>query len=97
MNIPSQEVEHIAKLARLALTEQEMDLYGNQLGQILDYIDKLKELNTENVQPTSHAIAADSAKNLREDKSSPSEIATPIIALAPQREGRFIKVKKVLE
>lgn len=97
MSISRREVEHIAKLARLALTDEELTLYGGQLGQILSYIDKLKELNTENVNPTSHAIAADSASNLREDKAIPSEIADPIIALAPQREGRFIKVKKVIE
>ncbi|MDH5174007.1 MAG: Asp-tRNA(Asn)/Glu-tRNA(Gln) amidotransferase subunit GatC, partial [Elusimicrobiota bacterium] len=52
--ITKNEVEYVARLARLKLTEEEKEKYTKQLGDILKYIDKLNELNTEKVEPTSH-------------------------------------------
>ena len=69
MPIQKKDVKHIAKLARLKLTDKEIDYFSEQLGQIIGYIDQLKEVNTSSVEPTSHVTAirnifrADSVKN----------------------------------
>lgn len=100
MAITKQDVEHVARLARLSLSEDEKDRYTTQLGQILGYVEKLSQLDTQNVPPTSHVLPM--ANVWREDKveSSTSEtLGSPedILANAPEREGPLFKVKKVIE
>jgi len=100
MSISKKDVEHVARLARLALTEEEKDRYTTQLGQILGYVDKLSQLNTDNVPPTSHVLPMSNV--WREDKTEPSTgetLGSPeeILANAPEREGPLFKVKKVIE
>ena len=100
MAITKKDVEHVARLARLALTEDEKDRYTAQLGSILTYIEKMSALNTDNVPPTSHVLPL--ANVWREDKMEPSSQATlgspdEILANAPDREGPLFKVKKVIE
>ena len=100
MAITKKDVEYVARLARLALTEDEKERYTAQLGSILGYIEKLKELDTQNVQPTSHVLPL--ANVWREDKAEPSTSATlgsaeDILGNAPEREGPLFKVKKVIE
>ncbi len=56
MSISKENIEHIASLARLSLTEEEKDLFGSQLSSILDYMEKLNELDTTDVEPTSHVL-----------------------------------------
>lgn len=95
MKISQKDVEHIARLARLRLTEQEKLLYSEQLSKILDYIDKLNELDTSNVEPTSHVVNITNV--FREDE--PLESLSPDEALenAPQRKDNFYKVPKIIE
>ncbi len=95
MKITKQDVEHIAYLARLRLSEEEKELYSGQLNKILDYIDKLNELDTVNVEPTSHVINITNV--FREDE--PGESLSPDEALmnAPQRKGNFYRVPKIIE
>jgi aspartyl-tRNA(Asn)/glutamyl-tRNA(Gln) amidotransferase subunit C len=97
MAITKKDVEHVARLARLSLTEDEKDRYTAQLGSILGYIEKLSELNTDHVKPTSHALPLSNV--WREDVMETSTLGSPdeILANAPQREGPFFKVKKVIE
>lgn len=100
MAITRKDVEHVARLARLSLTDEEKERYTAQLESILEYIDKLKMLNTDNVPPTTHAIPM--ANVWREDKAVSSQErgqGTPqeIISNAPESEGPFFKVKKVIE
>jgi aspartyl-tRNA(Asn)/glutamyl-tRNA(Gln) amidotransferase subunit C len=100
MSITRKDVEHVARLARLALTEEEKERYTSQLGSILTYIEKLSALNTENVQPTSHVIPLSNV--WRQDRVEPSTVDTlgspeDILANAPEREGPLFKVKKVIE
>lgn len=97
MAITRKDVEHVARLARLALADEEKDRFTAQLGSILGYIDKLNELNTEGVPPTSHALPMTNV--MREDHAEHQTLASPedLLSIAPEREGPFFKVKKVIE
>ena len=65
MKISKEEIEHIAVLARLSLTEEEKELFGSQLSGILGYMEQLNELDTKDVEPTSHVLALENV--MRED------------------------------
>ncbi len=95
MKLSIQEVEHVARLARLALTEEEKELFSRQLSDILTYIQKLKELNTDGVPPTSHVLPL---KNVfREDRVRPSLLRERSLSNAPEQEGGFFRVPKIIE
>jgi len=94
MRIPIAEVEHIARLARLRLTEEEKERYSVQLGKMLEYVRQLNELDLAKVPPTSHVVPLKNV--LREDvvrESLPQEEA---LRNAPQKEKGYFKVPKVL-
>jgi aspartyl-tRNA(Asn)/glutamyl-tRNA(Gln) amidotransferase subunit C len=97
MKINKKDADYAARLARLELSEEEKTKYAEQLGTILEYIDQLKKLDTKNVPPTSNVLAL---RNVwRQDKlrrCSPEEVEK-LLANAPEREGNFFKVKKVIE
>ena len=97
MKITIKDVEYVAKLARLELTEAEKDNFARQLESILGYIDKLNELDTRNIQPTSHALNITNV--MREDimVKCPENIRNNILNNAPERESDFFRVKKVIE
>lgn len=96
MKIDNTTVKHVSLLARLSLTEAELSQYSSQLGSILTYISKLNELNTEGVQPTSHAVST--LKNVyRKDVLKKSLSVDEALANAPEREGDFFKVPQVIE
>ena len=88
-------VRHIAHLSRLALTEDEVYQFGAQLSSILEYVDKLNELDTESVEPTAHALPVRNV--LREDVLRESFDPDRSLGNAPQRDGNFFKVPKVLD
>ena len=89
------DVEHIARLARLGLSEEEKKLYEKQLSAILDYADNLKKIKTDNVPPTSHAVPL---KNVcREDKAIPCADTAEIVANGPQVEANMFKVPRIVE
>ena len=94
--IIKEEVEHLAKLARLGLTQKEMEEIQKDLSLILDYFNLLKEVNTEGIEPTSHPILA--RPYLRKDEvlKQPSEKIQKLIEMAPQKEKGCIKVKSIL-
>jgi len=95
MKITKKDVEYVAKLARLALTEEEKEKFCNQLNQILVYMEKLNELDTKDVPPTSHVLPL---KNIwREDEVKPFPAFKEILKNAPEKEGNYFKVKKVIE
>jgi aspartyl-tRNA(Asn)/glutamyl-tRNA(Gln) amidotransferase subunit C len=95
MNITVADVEHVARLARLELSPEEKVLFADQMGAILGYVEKLKELDTEGVAPTSHAVPM--ANAFREDRERPSIGLENALANAPAREGAFFAVPKVIE
>ena len=93
--ITLEEVEHVARLARLDLSPEEKERMRSQLDAILTYIDKLRQLNTDTVEPTSHAIPM--VNVMREDEVRPGLPAEAMLANAPEREGDFFRVPRIIE
>lgn len=94
MSISREEVLHIAKLARLSLSEEEITMYTHQLGDILNYVQKLNELNIDDVEPMKHVL--DMVNVLREDKELPSLSREDVLKNAPEHDKEFFKVPRVL-
>ena len=93
--ITMQDVEHVARLSRLALTDQEKERMRRELDGILSYIDKLRALDTADVPPTSHAVPMTNV--MREDEPRPSLSQEEMLANAPERIGEFFRVPKIIE
>ena len=90
-----EEVLHIARLAKLGLTEDEVDNMGEQLSNILENFEILKKVDTTGVPPTAQPNALTNV--LKDDVVQPSLSQDEILANAPQRDGDYFKVKIVLE
>jgi aspartyl-tRNA(Asn)/glutamyl-tRNA(Gln) amidotransferase subunit C len=90
-----EEVRHIARLARVGLSEEDVTRFQDQLSQILDYFQRLQEVETENVPPTAHTLAMHNV--MRDDEPRPSFDKEDILANAPQREEDHFRVRAVLE
>lgn len=97
MQLTKQEIEHIAKLARLELTEEELEKYGSQLSAVLSYIDQLREVDVAGVEPTAQVTGLVNA--WREDVAEDCDEAEREAALdlAPEIEDHQLKVKRILE
>lgn len=95
MSLTPEEVTHIARLARVGLSQDEMSRFQDQLSQILDYFQRLQEADTENVPPTAHTLSMHNI--MRDDEPRPSFDKEDILANAPQREGDLFRVRAVLE
>jgi aspartyl-tRNA(Asn)/glutamyl-tRNA(Gln) amidotransferase subunit C len=93
--ITKREVEHVARLARLELTEEEMERMTAQLDAILGYIEKLNELDTSGVEPTTTVIPMVSV--MREDEVRPSLKPEEALANAPDRHDEFFRVPRIIE
>ncbi len=95
MKITEKEVKHIATLARLKLTKEETEMFGGQLNDILNYMEKLNELETDNIAPTAHVIPL---KNIfREDIKIPSLDKEETLSNAPDRNTDFYRVPKIID
>ena len=94
--ITSDDVRKVAKLCRLEIPEDDIEKYSNQLEGILEYIAQLERIDTLNVPPTTRAVEV--VNVFREDTivSSSSDVRDKILDLAPQREGQFFRVPKIL-
>ena len=95
MALDRAEVEHIAALARLGLTEAEIETFRVQLSDILEQFELLKGLDTAAIIPTGHAVALESV--MREDVPGESLAPSDTLRNAPRREEDFFRVKAVLE
>ena len=97
MKITKKDVEHVARLARLALSEEEKERFTAQLEGILEYIDILNKADTAKTQAMSHVLPM--ANVWREDKAEANRLGSPedILKNAPDSEGPFFKVKKIIE
>ncbi|MBE0425948.1 MAG: Asp-tRNA(Asn)/Glu-tRNA(Gln) amidotransferase subunit GatC [Nitrospirae bacterium] len=95
MKISGKEIEHIATLARLYLQEEEKDLFGSQLSSILDYMDKLNELDTGDIEPTSHVLTLNNV--MRADFLVDSIARQEALMNAPSRTEKFYRVPKIIE
>jgi len=94
MKLSREEVEHIAELARLALSDEELALYQEQLSDILEHFDRLQELNTEAIEPTATVLPLRSV--MRPDETSPAFPREDILANAPLAEDGCFGVPAVL-
>ena len=93
--ITMQEVDQVARLARLRLSDAEKERMRRELDGILSYIDKLRALDTEGVPPTSHAVPMTNV--MREDEPRESLQQDDMLANAPDRSGEFFRVPKIIE
>ncbi len=89
------EIEKVARLARLELSEEERETFGNQMEQILTYMEQLNRLDTTGVEPTSHAIPVYNV--FREDEVKPSIAQEEVLAIAPDEEDGHFKVPRIIE
>ena len=95
MKLTRADVQRVAVLARLRLTEAEENELTAQLDAILAYMDKLNEVDTSNIEPFSHTT--DRTNAFREDKVTNQPDADALLANAPERDGTFFKVPKIIE
>jgi aspartyl-tRNA(Asn)/glutamyl-tRNA(Gln) amidotransferase subunit C len=93
--IERKDVEHVARLARLALTDAELEKMREQLNRILAYIEKLNALDTQGVEPTSHAVPM--VNVMRDDEERPCLPRDEALANAPDRAGEFFRVPRIIE
>lgn len=94
MKITKEEVLHVAHLARLDMDETAIDAFADQIGTILEYVDTLNQVDTEGVNPTSHAISLVNA--FREDIVANASDSDASLANAPQKEDGAFVVPKVI-
>ncbi len=95
MKLSREEVLHIALLARLGLTDVEVDVFREQLSNILDNFEILQQIDTDDVPPTAQSITLQNV--VSDDKVASSLTQEQVLANAPQREENFFKVRAVLE
>lgn len=95
MKVSKHDIEHIAMLARIDLTDEEKELFGSQLSSILDYMEKLNELDTSDIEPTSHVLSLQNV--MREDTVRESIPREDALMNAPSHTEKFYRVPKIIE
>ena len=91
--ITIKDVEHVAKLARLELSEEEKELYTKQLGDVLKYVEQMNEVDTSDVKPMAQVI--DFTNVMREDEVRYDVTKEALLAGAPEEENGYFKVPKI--
>jgi aspartyl-tRNA(Asn)/glutamyl-tRNA(Gln) amidotransferase subunit C len=95
MSVTSQQVRHIAKLARIAMSDEELERLVPELNNILGWVEQLSEVNTDGVEPLTAVI--DQKLRLREDEVNDGNIRDEVLANAPEAQHGFFAVPKVIE
>ncbi|MCX7913899.1 MAG: Asp-tRNA(Asn)/Glu-tRNA(Gln) amidotransferase subunit GatC [Thermodesulfovibrionales bacterium] len=90
-----EEVRHVMRLARIRLSDQEIEKFGKQMNDIVEYVGKLKEINTEGIEPTSHIIEL--CNVFREDTVILPQSRELMLSNAPHSDERFYVVPKIIE
>lgn len=93
--ITLKDVEHVARLARLALTDEEKEMFTRQLADIVSYVNLLNEVDTENVEPMAHAIPMINV--LRDDIPDNKYEREEMLAISPYEEDGFIHVPRIID
>jgi aspartyl-tRNA(Asn)/glutamyl-tRNA(Gln) amidotransferase subunit C len=93
--ISTDQVKHVANLARLAITEEDAELFPSQLDAIISFAEQLNEVDTENVKPTSHVL--DMKNIMREDISEKGLSNEEVVKNAPDHADGYIRVPSILE
>ena len=88
------DIRYVAKLARLALTEEEVEVFGRQLGDLLGHVNALSELDTESVPATAQVV--ESRNVMRSDALGPCLDRERVLAQAPRRQGGFFRVPRII-
>ncbi|MGD0916152.1 MAG: Asp-tRNA(Asn)/Glu-tRNA(Gln) amidotransferase subunit GatC [Thermodesulfobacteriota bacterium] len=88
-------IEKVAKLARLELSEEEKEMFGNHLDQILAHMEQLNRLDTTGVEPTFHVVSIENV--FREDEMRPSCKQEEVLSIAPDEEDGYFKVPRIIE
>ena len=88
------DIRYVAKLARLALTEEEVEVFGRQLGDLLGHVNALSELETESIPATAQVV--ESRNVMRADVLAPCLDRERVLAEAPQRQGGFFRVPRII-
>lgn len=92
--ISKEEVKHIAKLARLGLTDEEIEKFQKELSSVLDYIEKLKEADISGIKPTSHSVLIENIT--RNDEVNEQKENKKLLDLVPDKKERHLKVKQIM-
>jgi aspartyl-tRNA(Asn)/glutamyl-tRNA(Gln) amidotransferase subunit C len=96
LSLSREQVQHIARLARVGLSDEDIERFSDQLSVILDYFERLRQVDTEAVPPTAHTLPLHNV--MREgDASEPPLEKEAVLANAPVREGDYFRVKVILE
>jgi len=93
--VSREEIQRVARLARLSLTEEEIDAFAGQLNRILEHVERMNQLDVADVPPTYHVVTLQHP--FREDKPQPSLERDVVLALAPEAEAGCYKVPKITE
>jgi aspartyl-tRNA(Asn)/glutamyl-tRNA(Gln) amidotransferase subunit C len=97
MKLNKEQIKHIAKLARLDLSDEELETYGGQLVDILNFVDKLQEVDTSGVEPMAHTTGSENVLREDEVESWNEQEVDNALNQAPELEEREVKVRRVLE
>jgi aspartyl-tRNA(Asn)/glutamyl-tRNA(Gln) amidotransferase subunit C len=95
MKLSRDQVRHVAELAKLGLTEDEVEQFAGQLSEILDYAEMLNRLDTDAIPPTAHVF--DRKDITRPDQIEPSLSPDQVLANAPRRQGDYFLVQRILD
>ncbi|RLC55735.1 MAG: Asp-tRNA(Asn)/Glu-tRNA(Gln) amidotransferase GatCAB subunit C [Chloroflexi bacterium] len=95
MSLTADEIRHIAGLARLGVSDEDVEHFRGQLSSILDYFEELKQLDTDDVPPTAYPL--DLHNVLRSDVTAPCTDAADILANAPTQENGYFRVRAILD
>lgn len=95
MSLSREQVLHIARLARVGVEDAEVEQFAHQLSDILDYFERLRQVDTDGVPPTAHTLPLHNV--WRDDEPEPCLEAETVLANAPEREGDLFRVKAILD
>ncbi|MDQ0203797.1 Asp-tRNA(Asn)/Glu-tRNA(Gln) amidotransferase subunit GatC [Pectinatus haikarae] len=95
MKVSGKDVENVAGLSRLRITEDKMDKYLIEFNDFLEYVDMLQKVDTENVEPTAHVLPLQNV--FREDEIKPSLDRDMALSNAPEKENGYFKVPRIIE
>ena len=94
--ISKENVQHIAKLARIELTEKEAEQFQKELSMILDYFSVLKKVDVSKVEPMTHSVLLENVVRVDRAHQQNNEVLRKLMEAAPQRKDRFFKIKSIL-
>jgi len=95
MKLSKEEVEHIALLARLGISDEEKEKFAEQISSILDYVEQLKEVDTTGIEPTAQVTGLENLMRLDEVEERSLELKKGLIGQAPKSEDNLVKTKSV--